>query len=91
MVDIIGDDKSWALRRIQSIVVGDNQPMIIEESEPVPPHTEDLSRVSEKEGGSSVIEPVVIAKGSQTRAWNHFFFFGHFFNEKLDNQKYRCF
>ena len=43
--------------------------MIIEESEAVPPYAEDLSPVNEKQGGSSQVEPIVIATGDQKRGW----------------------
>ena len=73
VLDIIGDENFQALQGIQG-VVGDGVPMIIEESEPLPPNAEqnfilDLSPAIEEKGGSSLVEPVVIATGAQNKVW----------------------
>lgn len=69
----IGGEDSQALHGIQG-VVGDGEPTIVQESEAVPPNAEDtfsldLSPVIEEEGGSSLVETVVIATGAQKRGW----------------------
>ena len=74
VLDIIGGEKSLALHGIQG-VVGDSQPWIEEEENlPVPPEADpesifilDLSSVPEEEAGSSLVEPVVVATGSQRK------------------------
>ena len=69
VLDIIGGEKSKALHRIQG-VVGDGEPTILEESQPVPPIAEntfilDLSTISEEQPGSLLVEPAVT--GAQRR------------------------
>ncbi|RXN19418.1 hypothetical protein ROHU_007285 [Labeo rohita] len=75
VLDIIGGEKSQALHGIQG-VVGDGEPWIEEEEEnlPVPPEADpesvfilNLSSVPEEEAGSSLIEPVLVATGSQRK------------------------
>lgn len=75
VLDIIGGEKSQALHGIQG-VVGDGEPWIEEEEVnlPVPPEADpesvfilNLSSVPEEEAGSSLVEPVVVATGSQSK------------------------
>lgn len=72
VLDIIGGEKnSKALHGIQG-VVGDSEPMIVEESEPVPPNAEetfilDLSPIIEEQPGSSLVEPAVTHRSSEKR------------------------
>ncbi|GAA6083814.1 uncharacterized protein LOC107710894 [Tachysurus ichikawai] len=69
ILDIFGGENSIALHEIQG-VVGDGEPTIVEESEPVPPNAEetfilDLSPIIEIQPGSSLVEPAVT--GAQKR------------------------
>ena len=69
VLDIIGGESSKALHGIQG-VVGDGEPTVVEESEPVPPSADgtfilDLSPITEEQPGSSLVEPPVT--GAQKR------------------------
>lgn len=75
VLDIIAVKKSQGLHGIQGIV-GDGEPWIEEEEEnlSVPPEADlesvfvlILSSVPEEEAGSSLVEPVVVATGSQRK------------------------
>ncbi|KAL7395379.1 hypothetical protein ABVT39_015518 [Epinephelus coioides] len=73
VLDIIGGEKSQALHGIQG-VVGDGEPGIEEESQPVPPEADpestfilNLSSVTDEEAGSSLAEPAIVATGSQRK------------------------
>ncbi|GAA6103007.1 uncharacterized protein LOC107710894 [Tachysurus ichikawai] len=73
ILDIIGGENSKALHKIQG-VVGDGEPTIVEESEPVPPNAEetfilDLSPIIEIQPGSSLVELAVT--GAQKRGLKH--------------------
>ncbi len=69
VLDIIGGENSKALHGIQG-VVGDGEPTIVEDSEPVPDNAEetfilDPSPFTEEQPGSSLVEPAVT--GAQKR------------------------
>ncbi|KAJ8011816.1 hypothetical protein DPEC_G00062190 [Dallia pectoralis] len=74
VLDIIGGEKSQALHGIQGDV-GDGEPWIEEEENlPVPPEADpecvfisNLSSVPEEQAGSSLVEPGVVATGSQRK------------------------
>lgn len=71
VLDIIGGENSKALHGIQC-VVGDGEPTIVEECEPVPPNAEetfilDLSPIIEEQPGSSLVEPAVTHRSSEKR------------------------
>ncbi|GAA6074392.1 uncharacterized protein LOC107710894 [Tachysurus ichikawai] len=73
ILDIIGGENSKALHGIQG-VVGDGEPTIVEESEPVPHNAEetfilDLSPIIEIQPGSSLVEPAVTE--AQKRGLKH--------------------
>ncbi|XP_078134227.1 uncharacterized protein LOC144535562 [Sander vitreus] len=68
VLDIIGGENSKALHGIQG-VVGDGEPTIVEEREPVPPNAEetfilDLSPIIEEQPGSSLV-PLSVIKSSR--------------------------
>ncbi|KAJ8003997.1 hypothetical protein DPEC_G00154220 [Dallia pectoralis] len=77
VLDIIAGENLHVLHGIHG-VVGNGEPTGVEESQPVPPNAEepfilDLSPVIEEGAGSALVEPVVVATGTQTRGLKRYF------------------